>query len=100
MHAYKLPPEQNLARKKEIRYKPLGDSMIDLNLEIWNEERLLELLKLDKSTLSRLIRDEKFPIIRLGNKRAFLAVSVLRWMRDRESVGKWEGRGRKVKDEN
>ena len=73
--------------------------MIDLNLEVWNEERLLELLKIDKSTLSRLIRDEKFPIIRLGNKRAFLAESVLEWMKERESVGKWEGRGRKAKTE-
>ena len=74
--------------------------MLDLNLEVWNEERLLELLKVDKSTLSRLIRDEKFPIIRLGNKRAFLAESVLKWMKEREAVGKWEGRGRKTKKEN
>ena len=72
--------------------------MLDLNQEIWSEERLLELLKIDKSTLSRLIRDEKFPIIRLGNRRAFLAESVLKWMKERESVGKWEGRGRKAKE--
>ena len=71
---------------------------MDLEEEIWNEERLLELLKVDKSTLSRLIRDEMFPIIRLGNKRAFLAESVLKWMKERESVGKWEGRGRKAKE--
>jgi len=69
--------------------------MLDLNLEVWSEERLLELLKLDKSTLSRLIRDENLPVIRLGNKRAFLAESILKWMKERESVGKWEGRGRK-----
>ena len=71
-----------------------------LEEEIWSEERLLELLKVDKSTLSRLIRDEGFPIIRLGNKRAFLAESVLKWMKEREATGKWEGRGRKVKGEN
>jgi len=73
---------------------------MDLEEEIWSEERLLELLKVDKSTLSRLIRDEKFPIIRLGNKRAFLAESVLKWMKERETIGKWEGRGRKAKGEN
>lgn len=73
--------------------------MIDLTTKIWNEERLLELLKIDKSTLSRLVREEKFPVIRLGNKRAFLAESVLNWMVERESIGKWEGRGRKRKSE-
>ena len=72
--------------------------MLDLNQEIWSEERLLELLKVDKSTLSRLIRDENLPVIRLGNKRAFLAESILKWMKERESVGKWEGRGRKAKE--
>ena len=71
---------------------------MDLEQELWNEERLLELLKVDKSTLSRLIRDESFPVIRLGNKRAFLASNVLKWMMERESVGKWEGRGRKSKE--
>ena len=73
---------------------------MDLEAEIWNEERLLELLKVDKSTLSRLIRDEGFPVIRLGNRRAFLARNVLKWMIERESVGKWEGRGRKPKNED
>ena len=73
--------------------------MLDLNLEVWNEERLLELLKIDKSTLSRLIRDENFPVIRLGNKRAFLTENVLKWMKERESVGKWKGRGRNAKSE-
>jgi len=74
--------------------------MLDLNLEVWSEERLLELLKVDKSTLSRLVRDDNFPVIRLGNKRVFLAESVLKWMKERESVGKWEGRGRKRKVSN
>ena len=74
--------------------------MLDLNLEVWSEERLLELLKIDKSTLSRLIRDENFPVVRLGNRRAFLAESVLKWMKERETVGKWEGRGRKANEEN
>lgn len=73
--------------------------MLDLNLEVWSEERLLELLKVDKSTLSRLIRDESLPVIRLGNKRAFLAESILKWMKERESIGKWEGRGRKEKND-
>ena len=73
---------------------------MDLNIEVWNEGRLLELLNIDKSTLSRLIRDDSFPVIRLGNKRAFLAESVLKWMGERESVGKWEGRGRKAKGES
>jgi len=72
--------------------------MLDLNQEIWSEERLLELLKVDKSVLSRLIRDDGFPVIRLGNRRAFLAESVLKWMKERESIGKWEGRGRKAKN--
>lgn len=71
---------------------------MELEKEIWSEERLLELLKIDKSTLSRLIRDDGFPIIRLGNKRAFLAESVFKWMKERESIGKWEGRGRKAKE--
>ena len=74
--------------------------MLDLNIEVWSEERILELLKIDKSTLSRLIRDDSFPVIRLGNKRAFLTESVLKWMKERETVGKWEGRGRKAKGEN
>jgi len=72
--------------------------MLDLNQEIWSEERLLDLLKVDKSTLSRLIRDEGFPIIRLGNKRAFLAESVLKWLKEREATGKWAGRGRPPKE--
>ena len=71
---------------------------MDLEAEVWNEERLLGLLNVDKSTLSRLIRDENFPVIRLGNKRAFLASNVLKWMIERETVGKWEGRGRKTKE--
>jgi len=72
--------------------------MLDLNLEVWSEERLLELLKIDKSTLARLVRDDNFPVIRLGNKRAFLAESILKWMKERESIGKWEGRGRKTNE--
>lgn len=71
--------------------------MIDLSMEIWNEERLLELLKVDKGTLGRLIREEGLPVVRLGNKRAFLAASVLKWVVERESTGKWEGRGRPKK---
>ncbi len=71
---------------------------MDLEQEIWSEERILELLKLDKNQLSRLIRDEGFPVVRLGNSRAFLAESVLKWIKERESVGKWEGRGRKPKE--
>ncbi|MFA7101433.1 MAG: helix-turn-helix domain-containing protein [Bacilli bacterium] len=70
-----------------------------LEQEIWSEERLLELLKIDKNQLARLVRDEKLPVVRLGNSRAFLAESVLKWMKERESVGKWEGRGRKANED-
>ena len=70
-----------------------------LEQEIWSEKRLLELLMIDKNQLSRLVRDEKFPVVRLGNSRAFLAESVLKWMKERESIGKWEGRGRKKNED-
>ncbi len=73
--------------------------MSDLNAEVWSEDKLLELLSIDKANLARLIRDEDFPVVRLGNKRAFLAESVYAWLKNRESIGKWEGRGRKPKTE-
>ena len=74
--------------------------MSDLNAEVWSEDKLLELLQVDKANLARLIRDEGFPVVRLGNKRAFLAESVLEWLKKRQSIGKWEGRGRKPKNED
>ena len=70
--------------------------MSDLNAEVWSEDKLLELLGVDKANLARLIRDEDFPVVRLGNKRAFLAESVYAWLKNRE--GKADGRGRKPKE--
>jgi len=65
--------------------------------EIWSEDRLLELLNIDQNQLARLIRDNDFPVVRLGNKRVFLATSILKWMQEHETTGKWSGRGRKPK---
>jgi predicted DNA-binding transcriptional regulator AlpA len=69
-----------------------------LEQEVWSEERILELLKIDKSQLARLVREKNFPVIRLGNSCVFLADSVLKWIKEHETSGKWEGRGRKPKE--
>ena len=52
--------------------------------EVWNETQLMELLNINKNQLNRLIREEKLPMIKLGDAKVFLSESLLKWLREKE----------------